>query len=124
MKSITILALLVVSSLMSTVALATNLPVLTCVGTEPFWGIKTSTEGSLVYGNPFNGLDRVYSKVHVEAAAGTSQGYALQLEATDADSSLKLNIVKTECSDGMSDNHFVYTALVDVDGAVLMGCCN
>ena len=120
----TLLTLALFTSLVSTLS-ASETPVLSCVGTEPFWGISTAANGSLSFGSSATEENKVYSKTTLKKAAGTADGFAFQIEARDsANDVLKLNVVKAECNDGMSDATYTYTALVDVDGGILTGCCN
>ena len=120
----TLLALALFTTL-SAAASASSVPVLSCAGTEPFWGISTDAEGVLSFSNPATDEIKLYSKTVLKTAAGTADDYAFQIEASDtANNTLKLNVVKAECNDGMSEEVYAYTALVDVDGGILMGCCN
>jgi uncharacterized membrane protein len=115
----TLLTLVLVSTFSSLIH-ASDVPQLQCLGTEPFWGITTDANGTLSMSDP----KRDYSKTTLKSAQGTIADFAFQIEATNQTSNtLKLNIVKAECNDGMSDNIYPYTALVDVDGRILFGCC-
>lgn len=119
----TILALALFSAL-SSFAGANEVPVLQCFGTEPFWGVSTDAKGFLSMNDPMSDSKKFYSKTILKNAAGTTSTFAFQIEATDmAKNTLKLNVVKTDCNDGMSDSIYPYTALVDVDGGILFGCC-
>ena len=119
MKTILTLALI---STFSTLVSAMDVPQLQCSGTEPFWGIKTDAKGFLSMSDPM--AKKFYSKTVAKNALGMTEGFAFQIEAQDMNKNvLKLNVVKSECSDGMSDEVYPYTALVDVDGKILFGCC-
>lgn len=121
MKTIIFVALL---SAFSTLASAGSVPELSCFGTEPFWGLSTNASGALSISDPMSDTNKTYSKTTLKNAAGTADGFAFQIEARDSlDNVLKLNVVRSECNDGMSDNIYPYTAMVDVDGSILFGCC-
>ncbi len=120
----TLLAITLFTVLTATAG-ASTVPVLSCFGTEPFWGISTDAKGVLSFNNPRSDEIKVYPKTELKKASGTPELYAFQIEAhNQAKSTLKLNVVRNECNDGMSDKIYTYTALVDVDGDLLMGCCN
>lgn len=124
MKSFKILVLASLLSAFSAVANAGDVPVLACFGTEPFWALSTNASGSVSYGEMGSDETKLYTNATMKNAHGTSGLFAFQVEATDAQkNTLKLNVVQTECNDGMSDNIYPYTALVDVDGGILFGCC-
>ncbi|MDO9181993.1 MAG: hypothetical protein Q7U04_06275 [Bacteriovorax sp.] len=121
MKSL--LALIFISTF-STLALASNIPQLQCFGTEPFWGIKTKSIGSLSFDDPRAQSPKIYSKLTMKNAEGTTGDFAFQIIALDnANNKLELNIVKSECNDGMSDEVYPYNALVEFEGHILYGCC-
>jgi uncharacterized membrane protein len=122
MKNLLALAILLP---LTSFALASEVPVLSCMGTEPFWDISTDANGSLAFDSPQTEENKLYPQTTLKNAAGTGEDFAFQVDARDeAGSSLKLNVVKTECNNGMSDTIYSYTALVDVDGVLLFGCCN
>lgn len=124
MKTLKFLVLASLLSAFSAMANDRQVPVLSCFGTEPFWGLQTDTKGFLSFGELGSDTKKFYSKTKMTNADGTSGTFAFQIEAKDMlNNSLKLNVVQTECNDGMSDNIYPYTALVDVDGAILFGCC-
>ncbi|MDD4974309.1 MAG: hypothetical protein PHY93_08145 [Bacteriovorax sp.] len=122
MKTFLVLALL---STFSSFVSASDVPQLQCFGTEPFWEIATDSQGFLSISGPLSDAKKFYAKTTLRNAEGTTAGFAFQIEAEDqAHNILKLNIVKADCNDGMSDNIYPYTALVDVEGKILSGCCN
>lgn len=122
MKNLLIFALV---TIFSSSLYASNTPHLRCFGTEPFWKITTDTKGFLSMTDIMTDTNKFYSKTVLKNAQGTSADFAFQIEARDqGNNTLKLNIVKTTCNDGMSDNSYLYTALVDVEGKILFGCCN
>ncbi|MFA6238377.1 MAG: hypothetical protein WC635_13675 [Bacteriovorax sp.] len=118
-----LLALALFTSLSSLATAST--PTLQCFGTEPFWGVSTNSKGLVTYDSPMTDGKRLYKNAKVLNAAGTADGYAFQVEARDAaENSIKISVVKTQCNDGMSDSIYTYTALVEVDESLLLGCCN
>lgn len=86
------------------------------LGTEPFWSIElTGTE--MVYTTPEPPEQRVPQPQPV--VQGTTATY----EAETADGTeLKVTLVTTECSDGMSDRTYPLTALVRIGDQELTGC--
>jgi uncharacterized membrane protein len=122
MKTLLTIALV---SVFSSLVSASTVPQVQCFGTEPFWGITTDSKGFLSINGPLSDSKKFYSKTVLKNAEGTTADFAFQIEAEDqARSILKLNIVKADCNDGMSDDIYPYTALVDVEGKILFGCCN
>ncbi len=112
-------------SLFSTLATASEIPALRCLGTVPFWGVKTQVNGTLTYADPITmGVTR-YLNAELLNAAGTSGDFAFQIKAVDStNKSLKLNVIKTVCNDGMSDEVYTYSVLVETEIGMLFGCCN
>lgn len=123
MKTLTNLVLFSFLLTLVPLASAKQLPELQCLGTEPFWGLSIDAKGLLSMSDPLSVSKKLYSKTSLKNAHGTD-GFAFQIEAQDQHkNTLKLNVVKTACNDGMSDNIYTYTALVDVDGGIFFGCC-
>lgn len=81
------------------------------VGTEPFWGLEIDG-GQLVLSRP-DAADVVAPRpapvVDGEGAVWTS-------------GPLIVRLTPGECSDGMSDRRYAYTATVKADGVSLSGC--
>lgn len=124
MKNLKILALACLLSSFTSLASAAQIPKLECFGTEPFWSLSTDAKGFLSLKDLSADTKKFYSKTTMKSAYGTSGTFAFQIEAKDMlDNTLKLNVVQTTCNDGMSDDVYPYTALVDVDGGILFGCC-
>ena len=85
-------------------------------GTEPFWGIDlTGTE--MVYG----GVDRPEQRAPrpEPVIQGTMATWTTE---TSEGNPLVVNLMETECSDGMSDRTYPLTARVEIGGEVLSGC--
>ena len=123
MKTLLVIALLLP---LSTIVHASDVPALQCAGTEPFWGVTTDQKGFLSFSDPASedGGKKFYSKTTVQNAAGVVEGYAFQITATDMkNNTLKLDVVKDDCNDGMSDEVYSYNALVEVNGSLFVGCC-
>jgi uncharacterized membrane protein len=89
--------------------------VITLTGTEPFWGIKI--EGaSATYSNPENIEGTAFE---VSRFAGNSGlGFNGRLDGETVD----VTVTPGECSDGMSDRTFPFTATVKLGESTLQGC--
>ena len=108
----------------SSIASADALPALSCFGTEPFWNLTTSHEGTLTFGNPGSLESKTLTHTALVNASGTAGGFAFQIEAKSTDHyRITLNVIKGECNDGMSDRVYPYNTLVQAEGMVLYGCC-
>jgi len=104
---------------------AATLPVLHCVGTEPFWGVTTFAKGVVAFDSPAMEGRSFYPYSSIQEAAGTGPGYAFQIESRDiGNKTIKMSVVKAECNDGMSDTLYDYNVLVEANGELLYGCCN
>ena len=86
------------------------------LGTEPFWSVElTGTE--MVYTTPGPIEQRAPKPVPV--VQGTTATYETEM----ADGvELRVTLVATECSDGMSDRTYPLTAMVKVGEQELAGC--
>ncbi len=86
------------------------------LGTEPFWSLElTGTE--MVYTTPEPPEQRAPQPQPVV------QGTTVTYEAETADgTTLRVTLVATECSDGMSDRTYPLTAMVKVGDRDLTGC--
>lgn len=114
-KLITLLALTVSAS-----AMATDYK---CSGTEPFWGM--SIEGDkLSYDypadEPVNKTEKIISK---KLMAARPEAFGVVAKTKKATATIVLN---DQCSDGMSDETYSHSAVLDVKGlsVALEGCCN
>jgi uncharacterized membrane protein len=96
---------------------------LTCVGTEPFWQIDITSNKQMKLTIP--GIsNEIFSITQKTNAAGTSGDFAFALSGKNAQSDLiKLNIIKGECNDGMSDRIYPFNVLVEHQNTILYGCC-
>jgi uncharacterized membrane protein len=86
------------------------------LGTEPFWSVDlTGTE--MVYTTPEPPEQRA------PRPDPLIQGTTATWEAETADgTTLKVTLIATECSDGMSDRTYPLTAMVKVGDRDLTGC--
>jgi len=85
------------------------------VGTEPFWSI--TVEGDrLTYSTPDN-IDGSVTSVTRFAGNG-----GLGLSGTLDGKALQVAVTPGECSDGMSDRIFPFTATITFGDAMLAGC--
>ena len=86
------------------------------LGTEPFWSVElTGTE--LVYTAPDSPEQRAPQPNPV------AQGTTATWEAETADGTdLRVTLIATECSDGMSDRTYPLTAMVKLGDRDLTGC--
>ena len=89
---------------------------LRAVGTEPFWAVEL-TGSEMVY----SGADRPEQRA--PQGQPTMQGTMAIWEATTgAGNPLKVTLMATDCSDGMSDRTWPLTAMVQIGDETLMGC--
>ena len=84
-------------------------------GTEPFWG-ATITDGKLTWSTPEN-IDGV--TVPVERFAGRG---GLSFSGEIEGSSLDVAVTPGDCSDGMSDRTYPFTATVQIGSTQYNGC--
>lgn len=99
-----------------------------CKGTEPFWSL-TIGGPEPEFSDPETGPDKL-AVVEPRPAAGTSDDYAVVFEthSTARRSRLYTAVLhkddENNCSDGMSDTEYPYTAVLIMPGQVLHGCCS
>lgn len=86
------------------------------LGTEPFWGVEI-TPDQLVYA----GVDRP-EQVAPNPGVQMQGTMAIWSTETDQGAPLTVQLMATECSDGMSDRTYPLTARVEISGEVLNGC--
>lgn len=84
-------------------------------GTEPFWGAKISGE-TVLYTTPPN-LDGTMGDVTRFAGNG-----GLSYSGTLGDTAFHAMVTPGECSDGMSDRTYPFTATVRLGEELLTGC--
>ena len=89
---------------------------LRALGTEPIWAVEL-TGSEMVY----SGADRPEERA--PQGQPTMQGTMAIWEATTgAGNPLKVTLMATDCSDGMSDRTWPLTAMVQIGDETLMGC--
>jgi len=84
-------------------------------GTEPFWNMKISAE-SLTYFTPESPVGR---KAAVARFAGNG---GLGVNGTLGGEALIIAVTPGDCSDGMSDRTYPFTATVGLGEDTLLGC--
>ncbi|WP_339914377.1 hypothetical protein [uncultured Brevundimonas sp.] len=86
------------------------------LGNEPFWAVEITPQG-LIYA----GVDRPEQRA--DNPGPVLQGTTAVYAATNGTGkALKVTLIATTCSDGMSDRTYPLTARVEIDGETLMGC--
>lgn len=115
---------LAIATLISGAVSANTLPVLRCTGTEPFWSVSTYAKGVVAFSTPAENGKSFYPFSSIVEAAGTGPHFAFQIASHDVgNKSIRLNVIKGQCSDGMSDKVYAYNVLVEVNDGILYGCC-
>ena len=90
-----------------------------CTGTEPFWSIDISSEG-IVFQSP-ESSPVTYPYTAAQNNAGSIE-FNTSLNTNTESSTLKVVLTPGNCSDGMSDIQYPYSAEVVRDGQRLRGC--
>lgn len=85
-------------------------------GTEPFWNVRVDGD-TLVFTTPEDPSGRTFTGTHALQADG-----GVHYEGRDGDHAFSLDIVKGECSDGMSDNRYALVATFRYGDADYKGC--
>ncbi len=89
------------------------------MGTEPFWAIEIAPAGKgfdAVYSDPDNIDGKAFT---VERFAGNNGlGFSGELDG----GAVQIAITPGECSDGMSDRTYPFTATVSLGDRTLQGC--
>ncbi len=84
-------------------------------GTEPFWGGQV-TGASLVYSTPENAAGDTIDVARV------AQGDSVVFRSVLGGQAFVLTVRAGECSDGMSDRRYPFSAVLDVRGERRRGC--
>jgi uncharacterized membrane protein len=84
-------------------------------GTEPFWGGEVS-DGVLTYTTPENQAGEMVAVDRLDGRNGISFSGEL------ADMPFVLAVTPGQCSDGMSDRSYPFTATLQVKGELRKGC--
>ncbi|MBS1961268.1 MAG: hypothetical protein JST04_03555 [Bdellovibrionales bacterium] len=114
---------LLVSVLFASEAFAANL---TCVGTEPFWGV-TVDGNTLTYSTPDHPNGEKLAIGSIRTADGMPEGSTtvFRTKACIFRRTTTLTVIRASgCSDGMSDATYSHYVVYDIEGHVLAGCCN
>lgn len=94
-----------------------------CSGTEPFWGMTIEGD-KLTYDYPTeNNEKRTEKIVSKKLMAARPEAFGVVAKTKKATATVVLN---DQCSDGMSDETYSHSAVLDVKGlsVVMEGCCN
>ncbi len=84
-----------------------------CIGTEPFWGVEISVEKNTA---TFDSPDKKEEPIALTAISETPD------IATYTGKNITIAIKKEKCGDGMSDNEFEYSSIVEFDTHKFNGC--
>lgn len=90
-----------------------------CTGTEPFWSLDISPAG-IVFQSPESSPVTYPYSASQNNAGSIEFNTSLNIGATK--STLKVLLTPGDCSDGMSDIQYPYSAEVVLDGQRLRGC--
>lgn len=89
--------------------------VISALGTEPFWSARI--EGTvLTYSTPEN-IDG--TEIQIDRFAGNG---GLGISGSLNGSALQLAITPGDCTDGMSDRNYPYSATLSLGGGNMFGC--
>ncbi len=86
-----------------------------CIGTEPFWGVEISAANNTAI---FTTPEKTEQPIALTVVVETTE------EAIYTGKNLKISIKKGQCSDGMSENMYQYSAAVEFDIYKFQGCAN
>ncbi len=88
-------------------------------GTEPFWGVRVSSSG-ILFGTP-DGTQAEFPYGQPRHAVGRPEELVLVFDLGDKNS---LTLVRSPCSDGISDKTHTYQAIFVYQNRVFHGCAN
>ena len=93
---------------------------ITLLGTEPFWGLEIKPAGEDQYTARFTHPEDIDGSefAAVRFAGNNGLGFSGRLDERDVQAAL----TPGDCSDGMSDNTYPFTATVALGDATLFGC--
>ncbi len=92
-------------------------------GTEPFWGVDV-TKNEIVYSSLGTEEKQTFPYVTPLGADGRTPDTVRVYRLGDEDNSMLIIRKADNCSDGMSDNLYPYSALFIRGDMVLEGCAN
>lgn len=87
------------------------------VGTEPFWNLKVRADGMTLARPDHPEVATANPGVRADGDQGVWDG-------TAGERRLVLRLTPGDCSDGMSDRRYGYSAEVWIDGETLRGCAS
>ncbi len=88
------------------------------LGTEPFWAIQISKEDqTTTVSRPGESDARIGYP-----AESKGEGGAVVLTAPAPEGDIVMTLTRKECSDGMSDRTYPWSAVVVIEGTTLTGC--
>lgn len=90
-------------------------------GTEPFWALEQTATGARFSEPSITGVAETWY-TSVETIVGTTISIVGIPVTTGA--TLSAILTPGACSDGMSDNVYVYTAIITLGTGTLSGCAN
>ncbi len=98
-------------------------PVFECVGTEPFWGLTITGSKSMKFSSPEIEKENFAPVAPITVEAGMAYIYNTSSRLTKGD--VVVTVIKSSCSDSMSDTEYDYTVVVDrvKEKSGLYGCC-
>jgi uncharacterized membrane protein len=88
------------------------------LGTEPFWAMDVDSSG-LHFTTPDN-----QAGIHFPPVAGTLAGDTTAWSGEADRVAVEVRVWREQCSDGMSDRVYPYTARVRVDTTSYQGCAD
>lgn len=107
--------------------------VLNCGGTEPFWNLTINEEAKTISYKEFSGDDEeatVFKKLKTRNTVNDLSVRNFKAKRglrgnkkVSAFVSVTDGTFRSFCSDGMSDFNYQYEIFLDVEGAILQGCC-
>ncbi|MGF1689173.1 hypothetical protein L4C36_21305 [Photobacterium japonica] len=99
-------------------------PTLSCLGTEPFWGIDV--KGKALIFSDLGGEQTLFNINFYSSSINHTNRWVMQAINKDAEQPISLALYETgECTDDMSDFRYQHEVIVTMpDHAVYSGCCN
>ena len=85
------------------------------IGTEPFWSVRAEGD-TLLFTTPEDQAGKRLAAAHTAGANG------LRYAGDDNGTAFELEIQRGQCSDGMSDGVYEYTATFRYGGTMYRGC--
>ena len=90
------------------------------MGTEPFWGLEINPAGDDQYTARFTHPEDIDGSVFSASRFAGNNG--LGFSGTLGERAVQVALTPGDCSDGMSDNSYPFTATVALGDATLFGC--